>query len=113
NRKGKLSQTKQRQFGIYFNLWLATLAVLLEGFQENLIRSALKPWEENNSDIKVHVSVINGNVPWLREKLQRYRNAVVHFHATTKKHEEFLKVEGYFKPLEWAEDLQHEFYMLY
>jgi hypothetical protein len=112
-RKGRLSGNKELDELHLFKLWLASLWVVVDGFQTAPIQKPLQPWKDIPLDIRVHCSSIAYKVTQLGEELRLFRNATFHFQANPEKHAKFLQVKSRHQPIILAEELHREFAMLF
>jgi hypothetical protein len=111
--KGRLPPGKRRKYRLFFQLWLATLFVVADGFDSKAVQDSLVLFAVQDLTIRVHCSSIKHKMSQLGDKLRRYRNATFHFHETPQKLYDFLQAEGRHEPVQWAEELHREFERLF
>ena len=94
SRKGRVSRNKELDEFHLQKLWLASLWVLVEGFQTSPIQRTLERWKEMSLNIRVHCGSIEHKVTQLGDELRLFRNATFHFHANPEKHLKFIQVKS-------------------
>ena len=92
-RRGKLSQNKERDLAMFFRLWLATLFVLVEGFQHKVVVRNLERWRKAYPDINVYCSSIQHMSAQLGDELRGLRNDAFHFNPTPTMTLKFLEAK--------------------
>jgi hypothetical protein len=111
--KGRLPRGKLRKYQLYFQLWLATLFVVVEGFNSKSVQASLEPLVSQDPQVRVYCSSIRHKMTQLGDKLRRFRNATFHFHETPQKLYDFLERDSRHEPIDWAEELHKEFRKLF
>ena len=111
--KGRLSKNKEIDEYQLRKLWLAALYVLAEGFKTPLIQTALVPWREQSSNIRVYCDSIEHKMGQLGDELRVFRNATFHYQPNAQKHLQFISVKSRHEPFFWAAELHQEFDKLF
>lgn len=116
-KKGGLSHNNVVKIQSFLQLWLATLYVVAEGFQDKGIKSFFEKIEfdigdKDDNDIVVHWNSIQHQIPQIRQELKMYRNSTFHFQdnmdALDRKRESFMRYQGRHESIDWALGLHKE-----
>ena len=113
DQKGRLSRNKELDEISLLKLWLASLWVVVDGFQTPPIQKALQEWKDTSLDIRIHCSSIKHKLTQVGDELRVFRNATFHFQASAEKHAKFLQFKSRHEPISWARELHEEFAMLF
>jgi hypothetical protein len=116
-KNGRLSHKNTVNLQSYAKLWLATLYVVVEGFQSEEVKnhfhnSGIDLTDEGDLEMKVYWDSIQHKIEQLGNQLKSYRNVTFHFQPShtrlLMKRSSFLQYEGRHRPIEWARELQEE-----
>ena len=111
--KGRLSRNKEVDEVNLLKLWLASLYVVVEGFQAPSMQQAFQEWKDTSLNIRVHCSLITHKLTQLGNELRIFRNATFQFQKDPEKHAKLLRIKSRHHPITWAEELHQEFAMLF
>lgn len=115
--KGSLTPRRTFKMQRFGQIWLATLWVVGEGFQDSTIKEFFGAAAANDLTLKVHWDSVQHMLLQLGPELKRYRNATFHFQEkmTTleAKRLGFLAHEGRREPIQWARQLHKEMRMFF
>lgn len=113
----RLSNHNIVKFQSYAKLWLATLYVVVEGFQTAQVKSyflnsGIDLNDKDDLELKVYWNSIHNKAEQLGKQLKSYRNVTFHFQPShtrlLAKRLSFLQHEYRHWPIEWAGELQKE-----
>ena len=114
-----LSQNKRVELQSFFQLWLATLRVTVEGFEHKKITKFFEEFEktelknQTSQDIELSTSwnSVHSKIKERNSELRLYRNITLHFQENMsrvlEKRKDFLYYEADVDSIEWAYELHY------